>query len=590
MLEVVDLERLEEALAAAQAARGVDAQRARGSRRALGAYFTPAPLVDFVVARALGARLAEPGVAWREDGSPCLRVLDPCAGDGRFLAAAAAYLTARASARAGERTREGQRGHVDAQAVQQAIARQCLLGIERDAPFAELARARTGATIHCREALLDAPPDLAGAVDVVIGNPPYLRSIHLARTDPELWARVQGRYTATSYGEWDLYAAFIEQALAWTAPGGQVGLVVPSRWLTAAFARPLRAALARAGAVRGIVDFGATQIFAGATTYACVLLLARAPAVQVTVARRAAARWQVGQVPAGSLAGAPWRLAVGTRRRLLEHLGQAGPPLGQIARIAKGAGTNADGVFVIEDARLAGGVVAGQSRAGGAVRVEARACRPCLRGRDVRAFGQVREAVQCIVPYREDGTLWTPEELATMPLAAAHLARWRERLEARESGRFAGPRYYCFGRPQNLAFLGDVQPKIVVPDVAREGRALVDARGALVLDSAYAARLRDGGGEYGLALVAAVLNAPVVRLWLRETGVWLRGGYVRLKTAYLASLPLPPLNAAAQQAEVLAAGVLATEPGAPGRTQAIAALSEALREAYGVARADWEEK
>lgn len=580
MLEAADLERLDRALAAAQAAPGADARRDRDSRRAQGAYFTPAPLVEFVVARTLGARLANPGVTWRADGSPRLRVLDPCAGDGRFLAAAAAFLTARGR----------QRGHADAPALQQAIARRCLLGIERDERFAALARARAGATIHCREALLDAPADLDGGVDVVIGNPPYLRSIHLARTDPELWAGVQGRYAATSYGEWDLYAAFIEQALAWTAPGGQVGLVVPSRWLTAAFAGPLRAALARAGAVRGIVDFGATQIFAGATTYACVVLLARQPAAQVAVARRAGEQWQVGQVAAGALARAPWRLAVGGRRRLIEHLGQAGPALGQVARIAKGAGTNADGVFVIADARVADGVVAGHSRLGGAVRVEARACRPCLRGRDVRGFDRVSEAVQCIVPYRDDGTLWTPEELADMPLAAAYLARWRERLEARESGRFAGPRYYCFGRPQNLAFLGDVRPKIVVPDVAREGRALVDASGALVLDSAYAVRLRDGGDGYGLALVAAVLNAPVVRLWLRETGVWLRGGYVRLKTAYLASLPLPPLNAAARQAEVLAAGVLATAPGAPGRGEAIAALGEALREAYGVARADWEQE
>src|SRR5690606_35782123 len=100
-----------------------------------------------------------------------------------------------------------------------------------------------GVAIHCCEALTGAPA--AGvAADVVVGNPPYLRSIHLGRADEPLRRALRGRYAATSRGEWDLYAAFLEQALEWTRPGGEVGLVVPSRWLTAAFAARLRDKLA----------------------------------------------------------------------------------------------------------------------------------------------------------------------------------------------------------------------------------------------------------------------------------------------------------------------------------------------------------
>ena len=40
-----------------------------------------------------------------------------------------------------------------------------------------------------------------------------------------------------------------------------------------------------------------------------------------------------------------------------------------------------------------------------------------------------------------------------------------------------------------------------------------------------------------LALLLAVFNSRAAGLWLRETGVPLRGGYVRLKTAYLEPLP-----------------------------------------------------
>jgi adenine-specific DNA-methyltransferase len=562
---------------AAQAGeRGADADLDRAQRRARGAFFTPAPLVEFVVARALGARLASPAVRW-SGGIPALRILDPCAGDGRFLAEAQRVLLDQAA----------RLGHAPPPAE---VAAACLVGIERDHDFAALARARTGAAIHCREALCDAPAGLLGQVDVVVSNPPYLRSIHLAASDPVLWRALAGRYAATSHGEWDLYAAFLEQALAWLAPDGQAGLVVPSRWLTAAFAAPLRELLARTRAVRGIVDFGAQQIFEGATTYASVAFLGRAPVREVEVARRLGRGWRCGRVAADALGRGPWIVSVGRRRRLLERLRAAAPALGQIARIVKGAGTNADPVYVIEGAVLTGGLVVGTSKAAGAVRVEAAACRPCLRGRDVRAWGQATGDVQCIVPYRADGTLWSPDELAAMPLAAAHLARCRPLLEARERGRFAGPRWYCFGRPQNLAFLCDPRPKIVIPDVAHGGRALIDARGALALDSAYAVRVVDEAAGYELALLAAVLNAPVVRLWLRETGVPLRGSYVRLKTAYLQSLPLPPPGPDTRTAAALAAG-LAAAAGRAGSdsTDAAAALDDALRRAYGVDPDDWHE-
>lgn len=617
MLVLPTLEQLDRDLlaAAADEVGGADARRDRAGRRRQGAYFTPMPLVELVAKEALRARLAGAEVGFRDDGSAELVVLDPSAGDGRFLCAAADVLAA-------EAVRRGVADARDQAAVRAAMIRRCLVGIERDAEFAALARARLpGAAIHCREALLDAPGAATGA-DVIIGNPPYLRSIHFARADPGLWAALKGRYAATSHGEWDLYAAFVEQAMEWASPAGEIGLVVPSRWLTAGFARGLRDKLARAGAVRALVDFGSRQIFPGATTYASVVFLSRAraqarmlpPSVRpsalapasgaaapapadagVAVARHTAAGWRIGHVAAHSLSAAPWRLSVGERRRWLDALSRDAPQLGQIARIVKGAGTNADRVFVLEQAERAGELVRGRSSLlGEMVELEAAACRPCLRGRDVRPWGAVDGRVWCIVPYEPDGALWSPERLAgCYPRAHGYLLRCRDALEARERGRFRGERFYCFGRPQNLAFLADTAAKIVVPDVARGGRALCDTRGALVLDSAYALRLRSPAGGHalglgvdlglghalGLPVLLAVLNSPVVGWWLAETGVLLRGGYVRLKTASLGTLPLPVPSPATER--------LAARASAAGAADDSAELTELVRQAYALDPAQW---
>jgi len=484
--------------------------------RARGQYFTPPALAAWVAREVLGP-IDRPR-----------RILDPAAGDGRFLIAARDVLIGRG--------------------VSSAVAERSLVGLERDPALAAAARERLPrATIVTCEALLDAPA-IADGVDAVVGNPPYVRSIRLRRADPDLWCALRGRFHATSHGEWDLYAAFVERALAWVRPGGRVGLVTPSRWWSAAFAARLRAHVA--GAVRAVVDFGAAQVFAGATTYAAVTILERSDDdAAIAVARLDDGAWRSGTIARASLGAAPWRFAVGGPARALERIAARGRALGDVATIVKGAGTNADGVYVLEGCEVRGALVRGRT-ALGEVELERDATRACVRGRDVAAFAPVDERVRIIVPYDGDRLIELDALAGRWPRTAAHLRAARERLEAREDGRFAGPRFHAYGRPQNLIFHADPAPKVIVPDVARGGRALVDDRGALVLDSAYALRPRASSAidAIDVHLLALILCSPMVALWLRHAGVPLRGGYVRLKTAYLTPLPVPPPGPALDRA------------------------------------------
>ena len=342
--------------------------------------------------------------------------------------------------------------------------------------------------------------------------------------------RLRSRYAATSHGEWDLYAAFLEQGLRWLRDDGELGIVVPSRWWTASWAGPLRAALADRGSVAALVDFGAVQIFSDATVYASLCFASRREATQVQVARACGSTWELGEVPTSTLHGTgAWDLSVGASREIVNQLRGQGGRLGQIARIAKGTGTNADSVFIIPDSSFG---------------IESALLHAVLRGRDVRSMGAVPAWPRLLVPYDAEGHLISAAEMKRRyPRAFAYLAGHRTRLEARERGRFAGESFYCFGRPQNLQFLRDTSPKVVVPDVTREGRALLDTGATMVLDSAYAIRLGPNA-DIDHATLCGLLNSRLVRLWLDTQGIPLRGGYTRMKTAYLRELPLPKASAA----------------------------------------------
>jgi len=528
----------------------VDALRSRGVRRAQGAFFTPLPLVDFVVEEALDMRFAARPVEWHEDGYPLLRVLDPSAGDGRFLEAAMQSLL--------------RRGTELGQASNEALVRsKCLVGIERDPDYAAIARENLqgDSQIHCAEALLGNAV-VNNSVDVVVGNPPYLQSARLGKVDASLQSQLRGRYAATSHGEWDLYAAFLEQGLRWLREDGALGMVVPSRWWTAQWAGPLRDLMARSKSLTSLVDFGTDQIFSDATVYASLCFASTSATDVVTIARSQRDGWELGEVAQRALQGtSPWDLAIGTSRAIVAHLREQGPTLGSVARIAKGCGTNADSVFLIgqEDGDLEGALL-----------------HSVFRGRDVRAYGEVPVWPKLLLPYDENDQLISPEIMkARYPLAYAYLSAHRSVLEAREGGRFAGPTFYCFGRPQNFAFLLKCQAKVVVPDVTKQGRALVDACASLVLDSAYAIRLNHEG-PIDHDILCGLLNSRLVTLWLASQGLPLRGGYTRMKTAYLRGLPLPKPG---RETDVIGERVRKRAP--------VEEVDEQVRKAYGMSRSLW---
>lgn len=211
------------------------------NRRALGQWFTAAPVAELAIA----------ALAPIDRGA---RVIDPTCGDGAFLAAAHA---------AGLRS---------------------LTGLEIDRDAAAKARARLPrATIVDGDALSPGLVGQLGVFDLAVGNPPWVRA---GRIDPAV-KRARAEVLATDWPELDaalidaiarhadLAATCLLRALRLVRPGGRVALVLSTALLDADGAVALWTAVERIANVRALITAPAERWFPDAAVNPMLVIAER---------------------------------------------------------------------------------------------------------------------------------------------------------------------------------------------------------------------------------------------------------------------------------------------------------------------------
>ncbi|HUV04858.1 MAG TPA: Eco57I restriction-modification methylase domain-containing protein, partial [Armatimonadota bacterium] len=409
-----------------------------------------------------------------------------------------------------------------------------------------------------KRAFPDAMKD--GGFDCVIGNPPYVRSINLKEQAQWLWEIYRSLYRAASAREWDTYLIFVEKGLELLNPHGTLGFILPNKFVNSGVGENLRAIIARGRYLDKLLHFGAFQVFPQVTTYTCLLFLNAAGTSFAKLARyvgpvnqkdapcplpeETPGLWITSEVPSAELTPAPWVIA-GSTGDLLIKLRQQ-PALGSIADVFQGTGTRADRVYLLEERGSKGALLRVYSyEKDTEFPLERTFLKRVLRGRSIGRYEPKKEPkLLLIVPYEviNGKSILVPEKnLAQIaPRTLAYLRDCKARLDEREKGRFKGAGWYCYGRPQNMDRF-EVAQKIVLPDVVSRGSCLLDRQAAWLIDTAYAITLKPTTC-FDLRFLLAVLNSPMLTYFLMETGTTLRGGYFRMKTAYLNPFPVPNVD------------------------------------------------
>jgi hypothetical protein len=397
----------------------------------------------------------------------------------------------------------------------------------------------------------------SGGFDVIVGNPPWVRTHNLDASARSLLRRRFESYRSSAWlagsmlagagrgfaSQVDLAALFTERSARLLRPGGVAALIVPSKLWRSLSGGGLRSYLAGGALLLELHDLGSTDRTFDAVAYPSIVVIRRA-GLHVDhrntagLSANTGTKTRVWRSRRSAIAfddspGAPWLLVPPLVRASFDTLRRAGPPLAQSAsgRPLLGVKTGLNEAFIVRESGEGRSpqvtVVEGGGRSG---EVERDLLRAAAGGEDISRWR---------VPATSKRIIWTHgDDLRPLrslpPFASSWLRNSRGRLETRTDLRGTGKWYELF-RVESADAFAD---RVVWPDIARNMRAAVLPAGdpMVPLNSCYA--IRSPGSDDAFALVA-LLNSTVAGAWLRILAEPARGGYRRYMGWTISLLPVP---------------------------------------------------
>lgn len=380
--------------------------------------------------------------------------------------------------------------------------------------------------------------DLPSDVDVVVGNPPYVRADDL---DDEVEATYRARWT-TMRGRADIYVGFYERSLSLLAPGGRLGFICADRWMRNAYGRALRALVSARFSVETVWQMHDVDAFeAEVSAYPAITVIANAPQGPVTVIdtdstfgaaganeavafakgdalEAAGAGWSGARLPSWFETDDFWPTGPPKTIKMLEYLQENFPTLeadGE-TRISIGVATGADKAYILapEDAGD----------------VEPDRLLPIVMADDVRS-GSLRPPRKVMLnPWDEQGRL---VDLDLYPRFASKLGSHeavRKRFVARRNPD-------AWHRTIDKVYPGLAEkPKLLLQDMKAQITPVLEPGGFYPHHNLYYVV----STTWDLEVLGGLLLSRVAEAFVSAYGVKMRGGTLRFQAQYLRKIAVPP--------------------------------------------------
>lgn len=372
-----------------------------------------------------------------------------------------------------------------------------------------------------------------GGFDAVIGNPPYVRQEALGEFKDYFKANYK-----VFHGMADLYAYFIERGISLLRDNGIFTYIVANKWMRASYGEPLRRWLKQQNIVR-IIDFGDLPVFQNATTYPCILSVAKGKAGGVFAATQVKTVEFVNlneyveqnkyKVRQAGLEDNGWSLSSEIKQKVLAKLRLNSIPLGDYVKgeVYLGVKTGLNEAFII-DGITKKKLIQEDPRSKDLIK-------PFLLGKDIKRYQN--PAINQFIIFIPKG--WTRNVSANAsdkwlwfkkayPAIVKHLEQFTEAAKKRQDQ----GEYWWELRSCDYYDKFET-PKIIYPDLSIRGSFLLDEKGYLYSgNTTYIIPVNDKN-------LLGVLNSRAVTFFYKNLSSVFRGGYLRYFTQYVVQIPIP---------------------------------------------------
>ena len=518
-------------------------------RKPTGSHYTPTLLAEFVA-----KQITELWV--KSSGLQKVRVLDPAVGDGTLLSSLVHRILERTDCIVHAAGFDTDRNALDYSAnLLKTLTDRVTWHLELD-DFLEVAMTYGNSDLF---------PPTRDLFDMIIANPPYVRTQVMGATKAQLIARRFGLS-----GRVDLYYAFILAIARVLRPGGIAGIIVSNRFMTTKSGSDVRAHILEQFEVLHVWDLGDTKLFEAAVLPA-VLLLKRKPNNLVPSVSRFTSIFSTNHVPASKQC--PNAIEALDQNDVVQL------PNGTCYRVQQGTlshGENVHGVWHIQtdesstwlrtvsENTFATFGTQFHIRVGVKTTVDPvfirsdwyempenerpELLRPLITHESARRFKgrEPKRPKQILYTHTVIDGKRVPVDLADFPRSAVYLNRHRTKLERRDYVRQASREWFEIWVPHDPNVW--TQPKIVFRDIVEHPTFWLDLTGAIVNGDCYWLVPKCILSEDWLWLALAVGNSSfITEFYDMRFRHRLYASRRRFMTQYVEQFPLPSIHTPTSQ-------------------------------------------
>ncbi|HEG8522940.1 TPA: class I SAM-dependent DNA methyltransferase [Campylobacter jejuni] len=394
--------------------------------------------------------------------------------------------------------------------------------------------------------------------DLIIGNPPYIRIQGLDKNSSQYYKK----HFKVASKNYDIYILFIEQCFKLIKKQGVISFIMPHKWFNADFGVNLRE-FAK-DKISKIISFEEFQIF-DASTYTALqwfennsLHLKFVQADKNIKTKEEMSNFifnlkeeDFKMINNEKLSSSFWSFEENLNQEIFSKINQHISVKDIFSKIFQGLATSKDSVYFLKDCQENKISVKGYSKElDKEVEIEKEILKPLLVGDSFHRYEKPISNSMVLFPYyRQDNTdvkkmcLYDENELKSkFPKAWEYLKECESILRARENGRLSSDDlWWRYIYPKNQTLFN--KEKLLCPDICNNTHFVLDNLGEFYFTTTIYGYVRNE--EYknlDYKYLMAVLNSSLTWWFLQKTSVVMRGGFYRIKPAYIEKFCIPKIN------------------------------------------------